>query len=372
MKKILFISNITNKITNFSLPSIVASKSLGYEFHLAANLINFDDNPEKYGIKLKHIDLDRNPFSRKNIAAYKQLLEYTKNEKFDVIHCNTPIGGVLGRLCGKKAGVPKVIYTAHGFHFYKGASFINRTIFKWAELWMAKYTDVIITMNEEDYTAAQKFKLKENGQVYYVPGVGVDTKIYQLKNVEVKAYRSSLGLSLDDIVLIAMGDLIERKNYKVSIKAIAKANNQKLHFLICGKGPKLESLEKLANKLGVGNQVHFLGFRTDIKELLNIADIFLFTSYQEGLPRSMMEAMSAGLPCIASKVRGNIDLIQNGVGGFLRHPKDSEGFAEALNLLAEDNMMRKRMKANNLETIKKYDVQYVKEEMKKIYDKILK
>jgi glycosyltransferase involved in cell wall biosynthesis len=371
MKKILFISNISNRITNFSLPSIYAAKNLEYEFHMAANYSNFNDDPEKYGVKLHHVDLDRNPFSKQNITAYKQMLNLIEREKFDAIHCNTPIGGILGRLCGKKAGVPKVIYTAHGFHFYKGSPLINRTLFKWAEMWMARYTDAIITMNEEDYKAAQKFKLRNNGKVYYVPGVGVDTEMYQFKDVNTKELRNSLGLSLDDVVLIAMGDLIDRKNYATSIKAIAKTNNNKLHFLICGKGPNLESLQKLARGLEIENQIHFLGFRTDIKELLTIADIFLFTTYQEGLPRSMMEAMSAGLPCIASNVRGNVDLIEEGIGGFLRHPDDSVGFSKAINILASDKELSEKMRNSNLETIKKFDVENVKKEMKKIYEKEL-
>jgi lipopolysaccharide/colanic/teichoic acid biosynthesis glycosyltransferase len=371
MKKVLFISNISNKITNFSLPSIYAAKNIGYEFHMAANYSNFEDNAEKYDVKLHHIDLDRNPFSKQNITAYKQMLDLIEKERFDVIHCNTPIGGVLGRLCGKKAGVSKVIYTAHGFHFYKGASLINRTIFKWAEMWMARYTDSLITMNEEDYQVAQKFKLKNNGKVYYVPGVGVDTEMYQLKDVNPNQLRKSLGLSLDDIVLIAMGDLIDRKNYESSIKAIAKVDNPKIHFLICGNGPKLESLAKLAIDLRVENQIHFLGFRTDIKELLTTADIFLFTTYQEGLPRSMMEAMSAGLPCIASKVRGNVDLIQEGIGGFLREPDDSEGFAETINTLASDKVLREKMKVSNLDSIKKFDVENVIKEIEKIYREVL-
>ena len=165
MKKILFISNISNRITNFSLPSIYAAKNLGYEFHMAANYSNFNDEPEKYDVKLHHIDLDRNPFSKQNIIAYKQMLELIEKEKFDVIHCNTPIGGVLGRLCGKKADVPKVIYTAHGFHFI-GASLINRTIFKWAEIWMARYTGAITTIIR-DYQATLKLKLRKGGKVYY-------------------------------------------------------------------------------------------------------------------------------------------------------------------------------------------------------------
>lgn len=387
MKKFLFISNGKKPtldqqssrkdiiIGNVSIPCIEAALSMGYKIYKGINRINANELKCENGYDIKFYDqsIYRSVFDFKsNFIAYRNLMNLLKNEKIDVIHCNTPIGGFLGRLCGKINKVPKVIYTAHGFHFYQGAPLINRTIFKWAEIWMARFTDAIITMNKEDYQAAQKFKLRNNGKVYYVPGVGVDTNRYQINDINIKELRSSLGLSKDDIILIAMGDLIDRKNYKTSINAIAKTNNKALHFLICGEGPKLENLKELSKELGVENQIHFLGFRTDIKELLNIADIFLFTTYQEGLPRSMMEAMSAGLPCIASKVRGNVDLIQEGVGGFLRNPEDSEGFAEVINILASDKELREKMKASNLETIKKFDVENVKKEMKKIYNKELK
>lgn len=371
MKKILFISNISNRITNFSIPSIVAAQSLGYEFHMAANYLGFKDDESKYNVTIHHIDINRNPLSIQNIKACKQLMALIRKEEFDVIHCNTPIGGVLGRVCGKKAKVPKIIYTAHGFHFYKGAPLVNRTLFKWAEMWMAHYTDAIITMNKEDYKAAKRFRIRNKGKVYFIPGVGVNTKLYQVDFVDKNELKNSLGLKKEDIVLIAMGDIIQRKNYASSIKAIAKVKNKKLHFLICGKGPEQENLQNLAKELNISDQIHFLGFRTDIKELLNIADIFLFTTYQEGLPRSMMEAMSAGLPCIASNVRGNIDLIENGKGGFLRNPDDIDGFAQAINLLAEDIDLREKMKVSNMHTIKKFDVENVKNEMKKIYKKEL-
>ena len=372
MKKILFISNISHRITNFSIPSIEAGQQLGYEFHMAANYSGFTDDASKYNVKLHHIDIVRNPLSIKNVKAYKQMMTLLNKEKFDVIHCNTPIGGILGRLCGKKAKVSKIIYTAHGFHFYKGAPLINRTLFKWAEMWMARYTDAIITINREDYLSAQQFKLRNGGKVYYIPGVGIDTKSYQHVGIDKQALRRSLGLQEDDIVLIAMGDLIPRKNYTTSIMAIAKAANPKLHFLICGKGPELGKLRSLAKKMKVDNQIHFLGYRTDIKELLSIADIFLFTTKQEGLPRSMMEAMASGLPCIASKIRGNIELIEEGIGGYLRDPSDVDGLAEAINFLAADETKRKEMGLNNLETIKQFDVENIKLEMKKIYAEELK
>ncbi|MES1038114.1 glycosyltransferase family 4 protein [Peribacillus simplex] len=367
MKKLLFISNVTNRITNFSYPSIVASQNLGYEFHLAANCSGFTDDALKYNVTIHHIDLVRNPFSLKNIKAYKQMLGLIKEEKFDVIHCNTPIGGIIGRISGKKLKIPKIIYTAHGFHFYKGASLINATLYKWAEMWLAHYTDAIITMNKEDYQAAQKFKLRNKGKVYFIPGVGVDTKLFHVEGIDKKGLKNSLFLKEDDIILIAMGDLIHRKNYEASIKAIAKAKNQKLQFLICGKGPKLNSLKVLAKDLGVERQIHFLGYRDDIKDLLNIADIFLFTSYQEGLPRSMMEAMAAGLPCVVSNVRGNTDLIEEGKGGYLCGPDDIKGFAEAINNLVSNRELRSTMSFSNQEKIKMYDVENVKHKMKEIY-----
>jgi len=371
MKKMLFISNISKRITNFSIPSIIAGQRLGYDFHMAANYSGFKDDASKYNVTIHHIDLARNPFSLKNVRAYIQMLDLIKKEKFNVIHCNTPIGGVLGRLCGKRAKVQKIIYTAHGFHFYKGAPLLNRTVYKWAEMWLARYTDVIITINQEDYNAAQKFKLRNNGKVYYIPGVGVDTRLFKAIMVNREEFRKSIGLKNGDIVLIAMGDLIRRKNYKSSIKAIAKANNKKLHFLICGEGPELGELKILAKNLHIEEQIHFLGYRTDIKELLSISDIFLFTTYQEGLPRSIMEAMAAGLPCIASKIRGNVDLIEDGKGGFLLNPDDIDGIAEKINTLAADKQLRKAMGKMNIETIKKYDVENVIKEMQKIYEKEL-
>lgn len=386
-KEYLFISNSSKptkeqhesreniKLGNVRIPCIEAALSLGYEIFVGVNRTHAEELicENGYSIRFYNQNIYRNIFDiRNNFIAYKNLMKLLRREKIDVIHCNTPIGGVLGRLCGKKTGVNKVIYTAHGFHFYKGAPLINNTVFKFAEKWLARYTDAIITMNEEDYQAAQKFKLRNNGNVYYVPGVGVDTAIYQLEDINHYELRKSFGIMQEDIVLIAMGDLIDRKNYSTSIKAIAKANNKKLHFLICGKGPKFEELQKLAKDLGMIDKFHFLGFRTDIKELLNIADIFLFTTYQEGLPRSMMEAMSAGLPCIVSKVRGNVDLIEEGIGGFLRHPDDIDGFAEAINVLASGNELREKMRKDNLETIKRFDVENVKKEMRNIYEEILR
>lgn len=370
MKKALLISNIADRFTNFIIPSIKILKKMNYEVHTCANYTGFKDNKKKYDIKMHQIDFVRNPFHLKNIKAYKQLLKLMKSEKFDVVHCNTPIGGLLGRICAQKAKVPKVIYTAHGFHFYKGAPLFNNTILKLAEKIMAHWTDAIITMNQEDYEAAKKFESKSKCKVYFIHGVGINLDDYRNIDKYRISKRKELGIKDDEIVMISMGDLIKRKNYKTAIEAVAKTNNSKIKYLICGEGPEKDNLIKLTNELGIREQIEFLGFREDIKELLSASDIFLFTTLQEGLPRSLMEAMASGLPCIASKIRGNVDLIEDGKGGYLCKKNDAMEFSMAINKCNKEN--RIDFGKRNVETIKKYSNLVVEKEIERIYSEILK
>ncbi|WP_214627184.1 glycosyltransferase family 4 protein [Paenibacillus agaridevorans] len=385
MKKYLFISNSTKPnleennsrdkihLTNVSRPCIEAAINLGYEVNMGVNRRYAAELECELNVKLYNSSTYRSLVDIKsNYIAFKNLLSFLKKEEVQVIHCNTPIGGLVARICGRIKRVPIVIYTAHGFHFYKGAPLFNRTLIKWVEKGLARFTDVIITMNKEDYNAAQSFRLRKGGNVYYVPGVGIDTDEYSVvDSSKADNIKKSLGLKKDDYILIAMGDLIGRKNYSSSIKAISKLNNSKIHFLICGVGPETEKLKKLAEVLGIENNIHFLGYRTDIKELLMLSDIFLFTSKQEGLPRSLMEAMSAGLPCICSNIRGNVDLIVNGEGGLLFDSEDINGISQGIARLIENPKLRVSMGQNNLNRIKEFDVENVKKIIMSIYEKEL-
>jgi hypothetical protein len=378
VSKILFISNLSNRITSFVTASIEAAHSLDIEFYQAANWGNTEisqiqSDEQQYGIHIKSFPFSRNPLSKSNFKAYKELVQFIKTEKIDYIHCNTPTGGLLGRLAGRKCKVKKVIYQAHGFHFYKGAPLKNWLLYYPVEKWLARYTDALITINNEDFERAKKkFKLRNHGKVYYVPGVGIDTTQYNLDEKLREGKRRELGLNEGDIAVISMGDLIERKNYDTAIRAIAEANEPKLQYFICGKGPEEEKLKALAESLGVTKQIHFLGFRSDIKELLTAADIFLFTTKQEGLPRSMMEAMASGLPCIASKIRGNTDLLDGTDGGFLCKTTDVSDYAEKLKILASDKDLRKTMGRINLVTIHGFNSETVSKEIVKIYEQELR
>ncbi len=355
---------------NVSIPGIKAALRLGYTVYLGTNRNHPEELACEYPVKLFDAHTYRSITAfRDNKIAYRNLSEVVKKGDVEVIHCNTPVGGLIGRLVGKKLHVKKVIYTAHGFHFYKGAPLINRTVFKWAEKLMAHWTDALITMNEEDYQAAKRFRLKKGGKVYKVHGVGID--LSQYTGAADPALRASLGIAEEDIVLISAGDLVERKNYSVALRAIAETGLKNLKYCICGTGPLMDRLRQEATDLGIEDQVLFLGFRSDVKALLKISDLFLFTTKQEGLPRSMMEAMASGLPCIVSRIRGNTDLIEEGKGGFLCDPADADGFAGAIRQLCGHPELRRQMREYNLEKIRDYDVSVVEKEIMQIYTEVL-
>lgn len=370
MAKLLFISNISDSVGSFAVASIAAAKKHGLEFYYASNWSAATDeqmaeDEKKYGIKLVHVDLDRSPYSTKNLQAYKKIVDFIREEKIDYIHCNTPVGGLLGRLAGEKCGVKKIIYQAHGFHFYDGAPKKNWLIYYPIEKWLARKTDAIITINKEDYERAKTFKLKNNGQVYYVPGVGMDLSKYKRAESFREKKRKELCLQETDFALISMGDLIKRKNYAIAIEAVAKINNPKVHYFICGEGPEKEHLSELTKKLGVENQVHFLGYRTDIKELLTATDAFLFTSKQEGLARSLMEAMASGLPCVVSKIRGNTELINDKINGFLC--TDVEEYVNSIKKLMQSPESVKLFVERSLENLKNFSIEKVEDCMFDIY-----
>lgn len=356
---------------SFSKAAIMAADEMRWELHMGINRNHPEKVPSKdYDINFYDQHTYRNIFAVKdNWRAYKNLCRYLKdNPQIEVIHCNTPIGGVVGRLAGKKYN-KKVIYSAHGFHFFKGAPLFNRTILKWIEKWLAHYTDILITINQEDFEASQKFKLKKGGKAVYVPGVGIDLLNYTANKTRAEV-KKSLSLNDDDFICICMGDIINRKNYKTSIEAIANVKDSKVHYLICGTGPEVEKLKELSHKIGVYNQIHFLGFRRDIKDLLYASDCFLFSSLQEGLPRSTMEAMAAGLPCIVSDIRGNRDLIEDGKGGFLIEANNPSGYANALVKLMEDPVLRQNMSEYNKEKIKEFDIDKIIGKLLGIFEKI--
>lgn len=374
MGTVLFISNITYKITSFSSSSIYATHKMGMRFIHAANWSKASAEQielfeKENDITICNVPISRSPFSLSNIESFKKLCRIVKDNNVEYIHCNTPVGGLLGRLVGKKCKVKKIIYQAHGFHFYKGSPKKNWLIYYPIERWLAHYTDILITINSEDYELSKtKFKLHNGGKIYYIPGVGIDLTQYELPDNVRKIKRTELGLKETDIALISAGELNENKNNQIIIQALSELKNNNIHYIICGVGPKYSELKKIVSDNNLDNFVHFLGYRNDIKELYKACDIFVMPSFREGLSRSMMEAMAAGLPCIASRIRGNVDLLDDNKGGFLCDPTDVNQFVSAIKKC--DVNTRHKFGEYNLNAIKQYDIHVVEEEIRRIYEEV--
>lgn len=364
MKKILIVSTVSRQFYLFEQGNIEVLKSLGFEVHAAANFSDANERLDALDIIRHPFDINRSPFSLKNIKAYKQLKEVMKFGQFDAVHCHSPMGGVIARLVAKALGVTPVIYTAHGFHFYKGAPFINWAVYYTVEKFMARCTDHLITINQEDFQKANEFK---TGKIHYVPGIGVDTSKFNGTVYSREKKRTELEIDKDTVVLLSIGEMIKRKNHETALRALEKLKDENFVYLICGRGELDSYLKDLTVSLGIQEKVKYLGYRNDIKEICIASDIFIFPSYQEGLPVSVMEAMSAGLPIVASEIRGNTDLIENGVGGYLLNPEDICGFAEMIQRMVKDKELRKSMGAKNKDEVKKYDTSIVREKMRDIY-----
>lgn len=372
MKKALIISTVSRQFTLFERGNIEVLKELGYEIYGAANYNDAASGLDELGIRQYHIDIQRYPFKLNNFKAYKQLVKLMKEEKFDLVHCHAPMGGVIGRVAAKSVGIKNVLYTAHGFHFFKGAPKINWMIYYPIEKFLSKYTNTLITINNEDYNLAMNNKFKAKN-IELVNGIGLNLEKFMPVSEEEKyRIRKEYGYNKEDKILIYVGELSDRKNQKVIITAVNLLKNEvrNIKLLLLGKGQLKGEYEKLIEELEVQGQVKLLGFRTDISQLLRISDIYVCSSKQEGLPVNIMEAMAVGLPVVCSKIRGNVDLIEDNKGGYLIDYHDAEKFKDYIKLLLDNKGICDNMKKNNIKNIRGFEISMVKKEMKKIYQSI--
>lgn len=321
----------------------------------------------EWGCKVFPISTSRSPFSPGNLKAVQQIKALAAEGKYDIVHCHTPIAAACTRLACRtlrKKGL-KVIYTAHGFHFYKGAPLQNWLIFYTIEKLCARWTDVLVTINREDYTRAlEKMAAKK---VEYVPGVGINIAKFADNPVDTVAKRAEIGVPEESILMLSVGELNANKNHEVILRAMAKRDLPLVHYAIAGKGDKDAYLLELARELKLEDRVHLLGYRTDVADLYKAADLFAFPSFREGLPVSVMEAMAAGNAVVCSNIRGNADMIVDGEGGFLVEPSSAEQFAEAIAKIVLDEELRERMKNINRQNVEAFSTAKINQQMKRIY-----
>ena len=362
---------VTNKVKTYALGFrniIDPLIELGHDIIWAADFSKFIGDKSVIPCKTEQININTNPFNPNNISAYKRLLQIIDRYDIEAVQCSTPIGGALARMAAKKKKIRPVIYAAHGFLFFKGAPFINQTVYKWEEVLLAHYTDVLITITEEDYAAAQKLKLRSGIKPYLIHGagvkVGVEVKVDKLEK------RRSIGIPEDAFIIVSAGELNKNKNTEVIVKALKVIDNPDVHYLACGVGPEKEKLQKLADELGVSDRFHLMGYRTDMSEIMAVSDVFVMMSYREGMPRALLEAMDLGLPCVGSDTRGIRDLIDKS-GGFICKPDNQKEFASAFKNLLMNPEQRKEMGAYNKQKVGAYSDEIVRDELKNIYQKSL-
>jgi glycosyltransferase involved in cell wall biosynthesis len=353
----------------FHLPYLAWFKKNGFETYVCArnDYENKEDCLIPYCDKYYDLPFERSPFKLNNIKVYQELKKKIDSNEFDIIHCHTPMGGVLTRLAarGSRYGRTKVIYTAHGFHFYKGAPFLNWMLYYPIERWLARYTDVLITINKEDYTRARMTFKAQN--IEHIPGVGINTKDFAQINVSKCEKRKKLGIPEEAFIVLSVGEVNENKNHEIVVRALSKLKYSNIYYVICGQGPLEDQLRNMSKQLGLEKQIKVIGHRNDVDEIYKVSDVFIFPSFREGLSVALMEAMSSGLPVVCSKIRGNTDLIIDGKGGYLVNPENVEGYAKAIERLYKSIELRQAFSEYNIEMVKKYSIHSILREMSRVY-----
>lgn len=379
MKHMLMLASVASMIDQFNMPNINLLQEMGYVVDVACNFEKGNTcsveriEELKKLLKQKGVNFFQVDFSRDvnqihtNIKAYKQVITLIKEKNYKFIHCHSPIGGIIGRLAARNNNT-KVIYTAHGFHFYKNGPIKSWLLYYPIEKIFSRYTDALITINNEDYNRAKSYMHAK--KTYKIPGVGVNVDYFSNYKINRDDKREQLGMKNDSIVLLSVGELNENKNHEIIIRALARIKNSNIHYFIAGKGDHKEYLINLSNDLGVINNVHLLGFRNDLDEIYNAVDIFCFPSLREGLGLSALEAMASGIPLITSNVHGINDYSKNGVTGYACNPNDLDAFVTALEKLYNNKELREKMGHHNIEESKKFAVNIVNKMMNIIYTEV--
>ena len=379
MPKVLYVATVVKThIMEFHVPYLKMLKDMGWETAVAAR--NDYEDPSDcvipYCDEYFDVPFERNPLKPGNIRAYHQLKDIVEEGNYDIVHVHTPVGAMLGRLAARawrREGKTTIVYTAHGFHFFKGAPPLNWLVYfpvEWACSWL---TDVLITINKEDYERAKR--LLHAKEIIYVPGVGIDVERFAPKPGVREAMRAELGLADDDYALLSVGELIPRKNHRVVIHALGRLKERgelgNLRYIVCGHGPLKETLESLARDIGVGESVSLLGYRDDVPKVMAACDTFVFPSLQEGLPVAVMEAMAAGLPVICPKIRGCVDLVQDGVTGLLLEKSDAECVAAQIGRLIHDPELRSLLAAHARLHVREFDLEHALLAVASVYETVL-
>lgn len=368
MKKVLYVTTVSRTINAFLIPHINMLLDNGYEIHCACSIDKpVDKELQRRGVKIFEVPFSRNPLGIGNIKAFIKLEELQRINDYDIVHVHTPIAAIYGRLLKLNFPSLRIIYTAHGYHFLKGGSKLGWILYYPIEKIMAKFTDVTININKEDYEITKE-KLKPK-KCYLLNGVGLDLDKYKkLSSKEIQEKRKEFGLKDKDFVVLMIAEINKNKNHIQLINAmdILKDKYPNIKVLCIGDGTLKESLEKQIILRNLQNNIFMLGYRLDVNKLINISDIGILLSRREGLPRNIMEFMACGRKVIATDIRGCRDLICDETIGTLVNVDDYESTAKAI----EKYYILNDKSFEVSEEIRKYDIDSINSELLKIYEDV--
>lgn len=376
-KKALIVTNLIGFVT-FLWNDIELLKEFGYEVSFAANAEvitgeNHQEELKKKNVKFHQIEFSsKNPFAKENLNAYRNIKNLIEKEKYDVIHCHTPIAGFITRMAARKFRKRGtiVIYTTHGFSFTHLSSKKEWIVYYYLEKFASLFTDLIITINNEDYENAKSMFCKN---IKLINGVGVETNKYCIVDINVDEYKQKIGIPKDKIIVLSVGELSKRKNHQIIIKALGEIKNKNDYcYVICGreiaKSGITANLKKLAQTYNVN--LILLGHRSDIPEIIHCSDIGAIPSIREGLGLAGIQSLSAGVPLVGTEVQGIKEYIIPGKTGFLCNPYDIQGYKEAILKLSNTDL-RNNMKNKCIEIAKCFDVSISYNQMRRIYTSML-
>lgn len=372
MKKVLFLATVTGHINSFHIPYLKFFKEKGYEVHVASK----GEEEIKYCDKHFNIPFERFPLNPKNLRSYKELKKIINDNQYSIIHCHTPVGGVITRLAARKARKQyntKVIYTAHGFHFYKGAPLLNWIIYYPIEKICSKWTDCLITITNEDFELAKR-KFKKCKQIEHVCGVGLNTDRFDIEITEedLEELRKEIGIEKDNIVLTYVAELNKNKNQMLLIKTMEQLikESDKYRLILVGDGNKKQEYEQYIIEHNLQEYIKILGRREDVPQILKLTNIYVASSLREGLPVNIMEAMYMGLPVIATDNRGHRELVENEINGFI--VKNQKELKESIEEILRAKQKYKVLSQENRKRSKEYVLDKIQQQMKQIYRRMEK
>lgn len=366
MKKILYVTTVSRTVNAFLVPHIMMLLDQGYLVDIACCVDQeVNDILLNRGVEVYDLPFTRNPLDLRNLKAFKKLSKIQKENRYETVHVHTPIAALYGRLLKLKYHTLKTVYTVHGFHFHQGGSLSGWLMYYPIEWVMAKFTDQLITINDEDFERGKRLGARAT---YKVNGVGVTVSDYQLRDYEAKFNRYKYDLAKDDFVILMIAEVNKNKNHQQMIQAVEllKQRGKSVKVLCAGEGSLFDEVVAEVEKRGLSDSIHMLGYRTDIKELIGVSDIGILLSYREGLPRNIMELMACGKPVIGTNIRGIRDLVIDGETGFLVPVGDAVTTANCIEKLMSNAELVSVMGVRALEEVEKYNVESVVGELQKI------